>query len=909
MVRILAKSQCVTLGEHTRDLLCKWRRELSSILEGKLRKILKKDFETFQLLVELSIKKHDIGKFLASFQKRLGNEDYSLEVGKLYLKAPHSLVSILFKIKGEENLNSLLKTVLNSIVAYHHYRDYFDKLLTSSTSPVHSVAKELQKDSEWSKKIIKLLEEEIGERLFLAEEEIKYLLNGGTLDQIAPPPYKNKFFLHRALLRSEEAIEKLWLFTAGILQRVDHFASFLEEEKEKFPIEEVPPSAEKIWNEIKNRIERNGRKLWQADLIEERELKNKNVVLIAPTGSGKTEFALLWGSGEKFIYTLPLRSAVNQIYGRIEKIYGGKTGLLHSDADLYLLKSFENTEDDDVSLANAIRTYEIARHLSYPAIVSTGDQFFPYALKPPLYERIYVTVALSRLIIDEIQAYDPKAMAIAVKFVEEITNLGGKSLIITATLPGFVEEKLKNVGFEIVNLYEEFKGFFKKFIKHKYVLWKITYKEGNTLGGNEDLIEKIVEEAQKGKRVLVVVNTVKDAEDLYGTLRRKIETPRTKKVKKRTLFDKPQSEETIQLFKIHSEMTFSEREKLENTLKQEFSNPKPLDERKGKILVATQVVEASLDLDADVLFTSLAPLDALIQRMGRVARRYSFKIENWNNKDIKVINKATNEISNNLDFPLGDETNVYILVKVNKTGNLVTDRIYPKELLKFSLLILGYEYLKNINVKKDIAELVEQIEALFNNEKIAENNLEKNVKNLIDKLPKVGEITKSTSLSEYQKQELLNRLFGNLEKLENSSYLKEFYKTLSILQGGYFSDNRKEAQRIFREIYSVWTVDEKKYDEIKDRIFNFAKTYIGVKKGLYTFFKKEIFKEYFIPRNIYKIGKFISPQNELFYKLSTEEDFKNLSNVWKNRLKRWLKNVYIIGDLSDIEISEVSNII
>ena len=53
---------------------------------------------------------------------------------------------------------------------------------------------------------------------------------------------------------------------------------------------------------------------------------------------------------------------------------------------------------------------------------------------------------------------------------------------------------------------------------------------------------------------------------------------------------------------------------------EEFKNPTPENEKTPKILVASQIVEASLDIDVDVLFTELAPIDALIQRMGRVAR-------------------------------------------------------------------------------------------------------------------------------------------------------------------------------------------------------------------------------------------------------------------------------------------------
>lgn len=93
-------------------------------------------------------------------------------------------------------------------------------------------------------------------------------------------------------------------------------------------------------------------------------------------------------------------------------------------------------------------------------IVSTGDQFFPYALRPPGYEKIYATFSYSRLVIDEVQAYDPKAAAIIVKFIEDVVCMGGRFLLMTATLPKFIQESIKkSLGenqYRLVNLYDEF---------------------------------------------------------------------------------------------------------------------------------------------------------------------------------------------------------------------------------------------------------------------------------------------------------------------------------------------------------------------------------------------------------------------------------------------------------------------
>ena len=186
----------------------------------------------------------------------------------------------------------------------------------------------------------------------------------------------------------------------------------------------------------------------------------------------------------------------------------------------------------------------------------------------------------------------------------------------------------------------------------------------------EDKIEKIIREAESGKRVLVILNTVNFAQEVY-----------------RKLVEKACSSSLENnIFLLHSRFTLEDRRNKETEYIEKFKNPKPPTENIGEILVATQVVEASLDIDADVLFTEICPLDALIQRMGRVLRRYFYR-------DGKVTNKSDNleyDISQEEFRAFSNEPNVYVWV-FDEGLQSGRGKVYSEELIKLSLCMAAEE--------------------------------------------------------------------------------------------------------------------------------------------------------------------------------------------------------------------------
>jgi len=304
---------------------------------------------------------------------------------------------------------------------------------------------------------------------------------------------------------------------------------------------------------------------------------DKNVVMIAPTGSGKTEAALLWLNGDKGFYTLPLRVSANAIYERIKYKYEFEnTAILHSNS-----MSYYSSSNSD-SIGEQQKRYERAKLLAYPLTVCTVDQLLKFVYKFPGTEVFAATLKYSKLIIDEIQAYSPKIVAALIYGLTEINRMGGKFAIITATFPPVMSYFMNKYGLleDRDYVYQDFSA-------------SATNKRHRikVVDGDFD-IDRIIEEGQQ-KKVLVICNTVTKAQKLYRDI-----------IEREMCCDL-----------LHSRYINRHRKILENKI-MDFSK----DESAIGIWITTQIVEASLDIDFDVLFTEMATADSLLQRMGRCNR-------------------------------------------------------------------------------------------------------------------------------------------------------------------------------------------------------------------------------------------------------------------------------------------------
>jgi CRISPR-associated endonuclease/helicase Cas3 len=854
--KILAKSKSkITLIEHTKGLL--------EQLE-KLENII--DIRDYNLL-KIAVFAHDLGKVSPTFQISVGNWDYLPKIP--FPDIPHSLFSLLW-IDRQKLMGSLSKSddinLLLSAIAFHHWRDNFHNIILGKDEDFINATKQVLQNDSFRKSLLQNLREHFSSKDFdqyidiigFDEDIARTMLEGSDLFPYIIPPYYNYFLPQRIDLNEE--FKKRWIYIAGFLMRVDHFASYIQEESISEDIEKSVPDYNTIENNFRSYIKskfKEDKELWQINELSDK--KDSNIILIAPTGSGKTEFAYLWGAGNKLFFTLPLRSAVNAIYERSINIFGQENvGLLHSDADVYLYERSVNNEGE------IFRVLDLARHLSLPVLVSTGDQIFPSALKFPGYEKIYSTLGYSRLIIDEVQAYDPRAAAIIVKLIEDVVKLGGKFLLMTATLPPFVkeqiEERIGKENYKFINRY----NYTENITKHK-----IELRNKNII----ESINEILNKAKENKRILVILNTVELAQEVYNKL-------------------KEANKENIYLRLLHSKFTFNDRKELGSEIvgtkdkKGTFSNPKPDDEQEGKILVATQVVEASLDIDADILYTELAPIDSLIQRMGRVLRRI---------RDQESYQKY-------LDSQESTVPNIFVFYqKTDESKKLCSGAgsVYQNDLLAFSLALLFTRARPELITESKITELKNKHWREKKDKKEKEKDaLKYFLEDLFETVDtvqvpqtkgrgknKMIETQKTLifSISETNKQKLVEGLYNLLPP--GSDYLQRFYETLNILDAGYMSEKKQDALQLFREIYTVPAIPEKRIDDFKKSIEKF----ISSGNFNYTIFKIEALSEYVVNIDLRRYSK--SPG---LYDVSyLAYELKGANEEQINKIKKWLRGIYI----------------
>ncbi|PWU05830.1 MAG: hypothetical protein C5B51_13600 [Terriglobia bacterium] len=329
-----------------------------------------------------------------------------------------------------------------------------------------------------------------------------------------------------------------------------------------------------------------------------------HVILKAPTGSGKTEAVLLWAKRNvrqhsKLFYVLPYTAAINAMHGRLAAtLPSGKesVGVLHAHAAHHLYERLRNDYRSDplaVERESRVRA-QLAREMYYPVRVCTPHQLLRYTLHGPGWEQMLCDIPNACIIYDEIHAYDPALAGLTLGSAELFSRLGARILFASATLPAFLQREIQSL-FPLTAVTPDIRldGDREVLVQKRH---RVSIHRGTLLSAVDDILRC----ASEGQSLLLVCNHVRSAQDLYLQLCEGL------------------SRDSVEL--LHGGFNAQDRRAKEFRLTAE---PLP------RVLVATQAVEVSLDLDFDRGYFESAPIDALAQRMGRVnryARREPAKI-------------------------------------------------------------------------------------------------------------------------------------------------------------------------------------------------------------------------------------------------------------------------------------------
>ena len=312
-----------------------------------------------------------------------------------------------------------------------------------------------------------------------------------------------------------------------------------------------------------------------------------HTLVTAPTGAGKTDY-LLRRCQERVFYVLPFQASINAMHGRLQ------AALKPTGADVRLLHAASRVRPE-TDLRGKLTWTEKALQDKVGAAVKvlTPHQLAGIAFGTRGYETLLLDVRGCNIILDEIHTYTAVSQAMVLKLVEVLSRAGCRLHVGTATMPTVLYERVAALlGREQVLEVKLTDAELDTYDRHRI------YKAADL---ETELLPTLQAAVAAGEKILLVCNRVRRAQEVFEWLGSGI----------KGLEDVPK-------MLLHSRFKRGRRAELERQLLQDFN---PLEKKGPCLVVATQVVEVSLDISFDRLITEAAPLDALVQRFGRVNRR------------------------------------------------------------------------------------------------------------------------------------------------------------------------------------------------------------------------------------------------------------------------------------------------
>lgn len=356
------------------------------------------------------------------------------------------------------------------------------------------------------------------------------------------------------------------------------------------------------------------------DYVSKMELKNKQIIIIEDvTGSGKTEAAFILaarllnkGLNKGIQFLLPTMATTDCMYNRVDSFYGnvftsqssfilahGKRG----QNKKYIKNIWKNNSNKWLS---DNRKKALLSDLG----VSTIDQSLLGVLKAKHQSLRLFGLFGKVLIFDEIHSNDEYQNGLLKQLIYAHSKMGGSIILMSATLSKKDKEMFLtafNEGRNIEIKENPYPCVTTSCGEDDLVENKLNTREElerkiniDFFHSKEDVKDKLIKKFKSGSNVCWIRNTVQDSVDAYLEIIRVL------------------GKENIVL--LHSKFTASDRMKKQNYIIENLGKTSGSKERNGVLVISTQVIEQSVDVDFDYMISDLAPIDSLIQRFGRVMR-------------------------------------------------------------------------------------------------------------------------------------------------------------------------------------------------------------------------------------------------------------------------------------------------
>lgn len=351
----------------------------------------------------------------------------------------------------------------------------------------------------------------------------------------------------------------------GLLMMADHFASCFENNEERLN------NISKLFEIPNINCYESKNEKYPLSLIDSNKEK-RHTLCVAPTGVGKTNF-MMKRTTKRVFYTLPYQASINAMYGRINNDIGNDylIGLRHSSIN-------------SISFIDE-RIKTLSSFYGMPVKVITPFQIMGIILRLKGYESLILDLQGQDVIFDELHTYNSMTKYYILSMIKFLVSLDCNIHVCTATMPSWMQKEIINIlgeeNTQIVKLDNNTLDGFNRHIVH-----------------TEDTfnINDIKERYERGEKILIVRNQVKLGINTYVELKNFIKN--------------------CKIMLIHSRFKRSDRALKEQLLLNHFNG-----EDEPCIVVSTQVVEVSIDINFDVMYTDNADIMSLIQRFGRINRQ------------------------------------------------------------------------------------------------------------------------------------------------------------------------------------------------------------------------------------------------------------------------------------------------